>query len=83
MWSLIFMLIEAAIGAGIVLLGLVEGNASALRAGYIAVHLTNTMFLMGAMTGTIRAGTAGTTGRRYDRYDKERGRYEPGYLRWR
>jgi len=68
LWSLIFMLIEAAIGAGIVLLGLVEGNASALRAGYIAVHLTNTMFLMGAMTGTIRAGTtrtmrtAGTTG---------------------
>ncbi|HVQ42941.1 MAG TPA: COX15/CtaA family protein [Vicinamibacterales bacterium] len=60
LWSLIFMLVEAAIGAGIVLLGLVEGNASALRAGYIAVHLTNTMFLMGAMTGTIRMGTAGT-----------------------
>jgi heme A synthase len=58
-WSLVFMLIEAAIGAGIVLLGLVEGNASALRAGYIAVHLTNTMFLMGAMTGTIRASTTG------------------------
>lgn len=63
LWSLIFMLLEAAIGAGIVLLGLVEGNASALRAGYIAVHLTNTMFLMGAMTGTIRAGTSeGTKG---------------------
>ena len=64
MWSLVFMLIEAAIGAGIVLLGLVEGNASALRAGYIAVHLTNTMFLMGAMTGTIRTGTSGTSGTR-------------------
>ena len=62
LWSLIFMLIEAAIGAGIVLLGLVEGNASALRAGYIAVHLTNTMFLMGAMTGTIKAGRTGTSG---------------------
>jgi heme A synthase len=60
MWSLIFMLIEAGIGAGIVLLGLVEGNASALRAGYIAVHLTNTMFLMGAITGTIRTTTATT-----------------------
>ena len=60
LWSLIFMLIEAAIGAGIVLLGLVEGNKSALRAGYIAVHLTNTMFLMGAMTATIeRSGTIG------------------------
>ena len=54
LWSLIFMLVEAAIGAGIVLLGLVEDNTSALRAGYIAVHLTNTMFLVGAMTGTIR-----------------------------
>ena len=62
LWALIFMLIEAAIGAGIVLLGLVEGNASALRAGYIAVHLTNTMFLMAAMTGAIRAGTTGATG---------------------
>ena len=54
LWSLIFMLIEAAIGAGIVLLGLVEGNASALRAGYIAIHLANTMLLVGAMTGVIR-----------------------------
>ena len=62
LWSLIFMLIEAGIGAGIVLLGLVEGNTSALRAGYIAVHLTNTMFLVGAMTGTIRKGTWGTSG---------------------
>lgn len=62
LWALIFMLIEAAIGAGIVLLGLVEGNASALRAGYIAVHLTNTMFLMAAMTATIRTGTKGTDG---------------------
>ena len=58
-WSLaafIFMLIEAAIGAGIVLLELVEDNASALRAGYIAVHLTNTMLLIGAMTAAIHAG---------------------------
>ena len=58
-WALaafVFMLIEAAIGAGIVLLELVEDNASALRAGYIAVHLTNTMLLVGAMTGVIHAG---------------------------
>ena len=54
MYSLMFMLIEAAIGAGIVLLGLVADDASPLRAGYIAVHLTNTMFLVGAMTATIR-----------------------------
>src|SRR5262245_61779636 len=68
LWFLIFIIIEAAIGAGIVRLGLVEGNASALRAGYIAVHLTNTMMLLGALTGTIRfatglsTGTTGTTG---------------------
>src|SRR6187431_238747 len=49
-----FMLVEAAIGAGIVLLELVENNASALRAVYQGVHLTNTMFLVGAMTATIR-----------------------------
>lgn len=53
LWTLVFMLIEAAVGAGLVLLGLVEDNASALRAAYIAVHLTNTMLLLGAMTGTI------------------------------
>lgn len=51
-WSLVFVLIEAAIGAGIVLLQLVEENASALRAGYIAVHLVNTMLLTAAMTAT-------------------------------
>ena len=51
--SLFFMLVEAAIGAGIVLLGLVEDDTSALRAGYIAMHLANTMFLMGAMTGVV------------------------------
>ncbi len=48
--SLIFVLFEAAIGAGIVLLQLVEENASALRAGYIGVHLVNTMLLAAAMT---------------------------------
>ena len=53
MWSAIFVVIEAGIGAGIVLLQLVEGNASALRAGYIAVHLINTMFLVAAITATV------------------------------
>jgi heme A synthase len=54
--SLGFMLGEAAIGAGIVLLELVEDNASALRAVYQGVHLTNTMLLVGAMTATAHAG---------------------------
>lgn len=55
-WALaafVFMLIEAALGAGLVLLGLVEHNTSALRAAYVAVHLSNTMVLAGLMTGTI------------------------------
>jgi len=51
--TFIFMLIEAAVGAGLVLLGLVEDNASAARAVYIAVHLVNTMLLLGAMTATV------------------------------
>jgi cytochrome c oxidase assembly protein subunit 15 len=51
--SLVFMLIEAAIGAGIVLMELVEGNASALRAGYVGGHLVNTLLLVAAMTTTI------------------------------
>lgn len=53
--TLIFMLIEAAIGAGIVLLELVEGNASALRAGYVGGHLVNTLLLLAAMTTTVWA----------------------------
>lgn len=56
--TLIFMLIEAAVGAGIVLLRLVEDNASALRAGYVGGHLVNTLLLVGAMTTTIWAAHA-------------------------
>ena len=47
------MLIEAALGAGLVLFGLVENNQSAARAAYIGLHLANTMLLTGVMTGTI------------------------------
>ena len=54
-WSLIFVIIEALIGAGIVLLRLVEDNASLARALYIAVHLTNTLMLAGCYTWTIVA----------------------------
>ncbi len=51
--SLVFMLIEAAIGAGIVLLELVADNTSALRAGYVGGHLVNTLLLVAAMVSTI------------------------------
>ncbi len=53
--TLVFMVIEAAIGAGIVLLRLVEDNPSALRAGYVGGHLVNTLLLVAAMTTTIWA----------------------------
>jgi heme A synthase len=55
-WSgifLVFMLVEAAIGAGIVLLELVADNTSALRAGYVGGHLVNTLLLVGAITTTL------------------------------
>lgn len=59
--SLVFMLVEAAIGAGIVLLQLVEGNTSALRAGYVGGHLVNTLLLVAAMTTTIWTARSDST----------------------
>lgn len=59
-WSLVFVIIEALIGAGIVLLRLVEDNASMLRAIYIALHLTNTLLLVGCYTWTIVAAAPAT-----------------------
>ena len=50
--SLIFILIEAAIGAGLVLFELVGDNASIARAVYMAVHLANTFFLLSALAIT-------------------------------
>ncbi len=60
-WSLVFVVIEALIGAGIVLLRLVEDNASVLRAIYIAGHLTNTLMLVGCYTWTIVASDQAAT----------------------
>lgn len=54
-WSLVFVIVEALIGAGIVLLRLVEDNASALRAIYVAGHLANTLLLVGCYTWTAFA----------------------------
>jgi cytochrome c oxidase assembly protein subunit 15 len=51
--TFVFMLVEAAIGAGIVLLELVGDNASAMRAAYVGGHLVNTLLLVGAMLTTI------------------------------
>jgi len=53
-WSMLFMLTEAGVGAGLVLFQLVADNASLARALFMAVHLSNTFLLLGAMTLTAR-----------------------------
>ncbi|MFZ5926073.1 MAG: COX15/CtaA family protein [Acidobacteriota bacterium] len=50
--SLGFIVIEALLGAGLVLLEYVERNASAGRAIYLCAHLTNTFLLLAALAGT-------------------------------
>lgn len=52
--SMVLMLTEAGVGAGLVLLELVAGNASAARAGWMAAHLLNTFLLLGAIALTAR-----------------------------
>lgn len=50
--SLIFILTEALIGAGLVLFELVADNASIARAMFMSVHLINTFILMAFLTLT-------------------------------
>lgn len=50
--SLVFMLTEAAVGAGLVLLQYVSDNPSTGRAVWMAVHLINTFLLVGAQALT-------------------------------
>ncbi len=47
-----FTMIEAALGAFLVKLGLTAQSQSPLRAPYLALHLTNTLLLLGALTMT-------------------------------
>ena len=51
-WSMFFMLTEAAVGAGLVLLKLVAGNQSVARVWWMAAHLVNTFLLLGAIALT-------------------------------
>ena len=71
--SLVFIILEAAVGAGLVLFRLVAENASMARAMFMAVHLVNTFFLLGALTLTgwwlsggprltVRGGAAAASG---------------------
>jgi heme A synthase len=58
LWSLIFIIVEALLGAGLVLFRLVAENSSAARAVYLAAHLANTLVLLGLLTATaFLAGT--------------------------
>jgi cytochrome c oxidase assembly protein subunit 15 len=50
--SVIFTLIEAALGALLVKLGLTAQSQSPLRPAYLALHLTNTLVLLAALTLT-------------------------------
>jgi heme a synthase len=53
--SMVFLLIEALLGAGLVLLRYVAKDQSAGRAWYLSAHLTNTMLLLAALTITAWA----------------------------
>lgn len=61
-WSVVFILLEGALGAGLVLFRLVAGNTSLTRAVYLSAHLTNTLLLIGALT--LTAWLAGHPGAR-------------------
>lgn len=50
--SVVFLLLEALLGAGLVLFEYVAQNASVGRAFYLAAHLTNTLLLLGALAMT-------------------------------
>ncbi|MGQ0704163.1 MAG: COX15/CtaA family protein [Gemmatimonadales bacterium] len=51
-WAAGFVVVEALIGAGLVLFELVGENDSLARAGYLAAHLLNTFLLLGALALT-------------------------------
>ncbi len=50
--SLVFLLIEALLGAGLVLFRYVARDQSAGRVWYLSAHLTNTMLLLAMLTAT-------------------------------
>lgn len=52
MTALLFIIIEALLGAGLVKFGLVNKNDSVQRAVVMSLHLVNTLILVGAVTAT-------------------------------
>jgi cytochrome c oxidase assembly protein subunit 15 len=57
--SVVLILVEALLGAGLVLFRYVADNASVGRAIYLSAHLVNTMLLLGAITVTAWFATTG------------------------
>ena len=60
--SLIFIIIEALLGAGLVLLGLVDKNETYSRAVVMSIHLINTFFLIAAILLTAYTSSFGSQG---------------------
>ncbi len=58
-FSVLFILTEAAVGAGLVLFALVADNASGARALFMGVHLMNTFALVASLTLTAWWTTGG------------------------
>jgi cytochrome c oxidase assembly protein subunit 15 len=54
--SAVFLVIEALVGAGLVIFKMVVDNPSAARGWWMAAHLANTFLLLGWMTLAARAG---------------------------
>ncbi|HSM13414.1 MAG TPA: COX15/CtaA family protein [Thermoanaerobaculia bacterium] len=54
-WALALILVEAGLGAGLVLFELVADDASTARAASMAAHLVNTFLLLGALALNARA----------------------------
>lgn len=71
--SAVFILTEALIGAGLVLLKLVGGDASIARAMYLSLHLVNTFILLAALALTAWWASGGAA---------LRWRGQGGSLRW-
>jgi heme A synthase len=63
--SLIFLFIEAILGAGLVLFRYVAHDQSAGRALYLSAHLTNTLLLLAAFTTTAWLAGTGTLSARW------------------
>jgi heme A synthase len=57
--SMLLMLTEAAVGAGLVLFELVADNKSMARAMFMGVHLVNTFFLLAFLTLTAHFASGG------------------------